>query len=239
MTIESDVAIPSLNGGQLPGFLARPEDSAGTGRHPALVMVYEAFGMTSEMRRIARELAAQGYTVLVPDLFARGKVRALCVAATMATMLRGRGAALGDLESARRWLAAQPTVEPRRIGTIGFCMGGGFALLLAGTGMYRVSAPFYGRAPLPLERACPVVASFGGRDRGTPSAYPQQLTAELDRHGVAHDVKTYPEAGHSFMTRGEGAAAKVMPHLPIHAEYHEPSATDAMSRVLAFFREHL
>lgn len=239
MTIESEVSIPSLNGGHLPGFLARPEDAADGSPHPALLMIYEAFGMNPGMRGIARQLAAEGYTVLIPDLFARGRVRALCVASTMTTMLTGRGAAMGECESARRWLAGQPTVDADRIGTIGFCMGGGFALLLADTGLYKVSAPFYGRARLPLERACPVVASFGGRDRGIPSGYPDALAADLAARGVPHDVKTYPDAGHSFMTRGEGATAKVLPHLPIHAEFHEPSATDAMARVLAFFREHL
>lgn len=236
MAVESDIAIPSLNGGRLPGLLVRPE---GDGPHPALVMIYEVFGMNAEMRRMAREYAAEGYTVLMPDLFARGKVRALCVASTMATMATGRGAAMGELESARRWLAAQPTVDAGRIGAIGFCMGGGFALLLADTGLYKVVAPFYGRAPLPLPRACPVVASFGGRDRGLPSGYPDELAADLDSHGVPHDIKTYPDAGHSFATRTDGVKAKVLPHLPTHAEYHEASAVDAKARVLAFFREHL
>ncbi|MET0187896.1 MAG: dienelactone hydrolase family protein [Pseudonocardia sediminis] len=238
MTVESDVSIPSLNGGSLPGFLVRPEDTADAAPHPALLMVYEAFGMTAEMRRIARELAAEGYTVLVPDLFARGKIRALCVAATMNAMNTGKGAALGDLESARRWLVGQPTVDGDRIGTIGFCMGGGFALLLADTGLYKVSAPFYGRAPLPLERACPVVGSYGGRD-GFIGNYGDKLDADLTRAGVAHDVKTYPEAGHSFMTRTEGVSGAIASRSPMHAEYHEASATDAMNRVLTFFREHL
>jgi carboxymethylenebutenolidase len=237
--VESDVSMPSLNGGHLPGFLVRPEDSGDGGPSPALLMIYEAFGMTAEMRRIARELAAEGYTVLVPDLFARGKVTALCVAATLRTMITGRGAALGDLESARRWLTAQPTVDADRIGTLGFCMGGGFALMLAGTGLYKVSAPFYGQTTLPLERACPVVASFGGRDAAVPSGYPDRLAENLEALGVPHDVKTYPNAGHSFMTRTEGAMGAVASRLPIHAEYHEPSATDGMARMLAFFREHL
>jgi len=234
--VESDVSMPSLNGGHLPGFLVRPE---GDGPFPALLMIYEVFGMTSEMRRIARELAAEGYTVLVPDLFARGTIRALCVAATMRTLMTARGAALGDLESARRWLVAQPTVDADRVGTLGFCMGGGFALMLADTGLYKVSAPFYGQATLPLERACPVVASFGGRDRGIPAGYPDRLAENLEALGVPHDVRTYPDAGHSFMTRTEGVTGSVVSRLPIHAEYHEPSARDGMERMLAFFREHL
>ncbi|WP_161992422.1 dienelactone hydrolase family protein [Pseudonocardia sp. EV170527-09] len=66
MTVESEVSLTSVNGGRLPGFLARPEtDTPG----PTIVMIYEIFGMTPEMRRIARELAREGYTVLIPDLF--------------------------------------------------------------------------------------------------------------------------------------------------------------------------
>nr|WP_304633532.1 dienelactone hydrolase family protein [Pseudonocardia sp. C8] len=216
--------------------MVRPEsDDPG----PALVMVYELHGMTPEMRRIARELARAGYTVLIPDLFARGPVKPLCVAATMATMATGRGAALGDCESARRWLAAQPTVDPDRIGVVGFCMGGGFALLLSQTGLYRVAVPFYGRTAVRVEPVCPVVASFGGRDREFTDGYPERLEADLAERGVPHDVKVYPDAGHSFMTRTPGITGALARRLPIRADFHEPSATDATQRMLAFLRTHL
>jgi carboxymethylenebutenolidase len=200
-------------------------------------MIYEIFGMSDEMRRVARDLAADGYAVLIPDLFARGSVRALCVAATMRAMLTGHGPAMDDLEAARRWLADRPEVDGTRLGAIGFCMGGGFALLLARTGLYKVSAPFYGRPP-DLPQSCPVVASFGGRDLGMRGA-PEKLTADLEALDVPHDVKVYPEAGHSFFTRTPGLKGRVVRRLPVHAEYHEASAQDAYRRVLAFFREHL
>lgn len=236
MTVESEVSLTSVNGGRLPGFLARPEtDTPG----PAIVMIYEIFGMTPEMRRIARELAREGYTVLIPDLFARGRVKPLCIASTLATMTTGRGAALGDCESARRWLADQPTVDADRIGVMGFCMGGGFALLLSQTGLYRVAVPFYGRAGVAVEPVCPVVASFGGRDLQFADGYPQRLEADLAERGIPHDVVVYPEAGHSFMTRTPGAKGAVARRTPLHAEYHEPSATDATERVRAFLRDHL
>lgn len=237
MTIEAQVGIGSVNGGRLPGFLVRPEDDGTPG--PALVMIYELYGTTPEMRRIARELARAGYTVLIPDLFARGRVRSLCVASTMTTMATGRGAALGDCESARRWLAEQPTVDADRIGVIGFCMGGGFALLLSQTGRYRVSVPFYGRTGARVEPVCPVVASFGGRDKEFADGYPQRLADDLAARGVPHDVKVYPEAGHSFMTRTPGVTGAIAQRLPIRAGYHEPSATDATERVLRFLAEHL
>ena len=221
--------------GTMPAVLTLPDGAQGP--VPGLLMIYEIFGMSDEMRRVARELAAEGYAVLIPDLFARGRVRALCVAATMRTMVNGSGAAMDDLEAARRWLADRPEVDGTRLGTIGFCMGGSFALLLARTGLYKVSAPFYGRPP-DLPRSCPVVASFGGRDLGMRGA-PEKLTADLEAAGVPHDVTVYPDAGHSFFTRTPGLKGQLVRRLPIHAEYHEASAQDAHRRVVAFFREHL
>ena len=221
--------------GTMPAVLTLPDGAQGP--VPGLLLIYEILGMSDEMRRVARDLAAEGYAVLIPDLFARGRVRALCVAATMRTMVTGSGAAMDDLEAARRWLADRPEVDGTRLGTIGFCMGGSFALLLARTGLYKVSAPFYGRPP-DLPRSCPVVASFGGRDLGMRGA-PEKLTADLDAAGVPHDVKVYPDAGHSFFTRTPGLTGQLVRRLPIHAEYHEASAQDAHRRVVAFFREHL
>lgn len=84
-----------------------------------------------------------------------------------------------------------------------------------------------------------MVASFGGRDAETNDGYPQRLAADLDRLGVPHDIVSYPDAGHSFMTRTTGFIGRIGPLLPIHAEYHEPSARDAHRRIVAFFHEHL
>lgn len=234
--MQTEIVYPGPDGKPLPGVLTLPDGA--TGPVPALVLIYEIYGMNEEMRRVARDLAANGYAVLIPDLFARGPLTALCVASTMRTMVRGHGRELDDLEAARQWLVARDEIDGERIGTMGFCLGGGFALLLARTGMYKVSAPFYGAPPADMPRACPVVASFGGRDAATKGA-PETLTAALDALGVPHDVKVYPEAGHSFYTRGQGVLAAIAARSPIHGEYHEASAEDAHRRILAFFAEHL
>jgi len=233
--MQVETVFPAADGTPMPAVLTLPDGADGP--VPGVLMIYEIFGMSDEMRRVARDLAAEGYAVLIPDVFARGRVRPLCVAATMRTMVTGRGAAMDDLEAARRWLADRPEVDGTRLGAIGFCMGGSFALLLARTGLYKVSAPFYGRPP-DLPRSCPVVASFGGRDLGMRGA-PEKLTADLDAAGVPHDVKVYPDAGHSFFTRTPGLTGQLVRRLPIHAEYHEASAQDAHRRVVAFFEEHL
>ncbi|HEY0814078.1 MAG TPA: dienelactone hydrolase family protein [Pseudonocardia sp.] len=234
--MQLEIVFPSSDGKPMPGVLTVPDGADGP--RPALLMIYEIVGMSDEMRRVARDLAAEGYVVLIPDLFARGPVRPLCVASTMRTMVRGAGPALDDLESARRWLAVRPEVDGTRIGAIGFCMGGGFALLLARTGLYQVSAPFYGGKGVDLPQACPVVASFGGRD-ATLRGVPEKLTADLDALGVPHDVQVYPEAGHSFFTRTPGLLGQVASRSPAHIGYHEASAQDAHRRIIAFFRTHL
>jgi carboxymethylenebutenolidase len=234
--VQTEIVFPASDGRPMPGVLTVPEGA--TGPVPGLVMIYEIWGMTGEMRRVARDLAADGYAVLMPDLFAAGRVKALCVAATMRAMVKGEGRALDDLDAARAWLAERPEVDGGRLGAIGFCMGGGFALLLARTGLYKVSAPFYGGQGVELPRSCPVVASFGGRDAGMRGV-PEKVEADLERLGVPHDVKVYPEAGHSFYTQSSGLRGRLLAGSPIHAGYHKASAEDAHRRVVAFFAEHL
>lgn len=233
--MQTEITFPAGGGASLPGVLTLPDGVDGP--VPGLVMIYEVFGMNDEMRRVARDLAAEGYAVIIPDLFARGSIKPLCVASAVRTMTRGAGRELDDLESARSWFAGRPEVDGDRIGTIGFCMGGSFALLLAKTGLYKVSAPFYG-GKVDMPKACPVVASYGGRDFSTRGV-PEQLTTDLEALGVPHDVKVYPEAGHSFMTRTGGVIGTLGRIAPIHAEYHEASAVDAHKRIISFFREHL
>ena len=113
--------------GDLPAYRAVP---AGDGPWPALVLVHEVFGLDDEMKRHADRLAEMGYVVLAPDLLSRGR-RVVCLAQTMTALRKGRGQAFDDLESAREALLADPACTGS-VGVIGFCLGGGFALVLAG-----------------------------------------------------------------------------------------------------------
>jgi carboxymethylenebutenolidase len=88
-----------------------------------------------------------------------------------------------------------------------------------------------------LAGACPVVASYGGRDRALPGAA-ERLETRLRATGVEHDVKEYPDAGHSFLNRH--AFGPTAPLLRVAGVgYHGPSAEDAWGRILRFFDEHL
>ncbi len=212
--------------------------SASEGPWPGLVLVHEIFGLDDEMRRHADRLAAMGFLVLAPDLLARGR-KVACLAQTMRALRRGRGQAFDDLEAVRAALLADPSCSGS-VGVIGFCLGGGFALLLAGRPGWTAVAANYGALPTDLatlDGACPVVASYGGKDktlRGTAAT----LDGALARAGVQRDVHDYPDAGHSFLNRHDlGPGGAILRVAGIG--YHEPSAEDAWGRILRFFEAHL
>ena len=235
--MQIDVRFSCDDGHAMPGVLTIPSVDAGRPR-PALLLLYEVFGLVPEMKRVARELADEGYVVLIPDLFDRGP-KPLCIARAVRAISQQKGQPLDDLEAARRWLAARPEVDASRIGAIGFCLGGGFALVLAMTGRYQVAAPFYGEAPATMASSCPVVASYGGRDLSFAKFAPR-LRKNLEALGVPHDVKLYPEAGHSFYTQTPAGLMGFLGGIgPMRVGHHEESARDARARIVAFFREHL
>lgn len=223
------------DGFTMPALLLTPREPVPA---PGLLFISEPFGVNAEMQRVAGEFAAAGYVVAMPDLTSRGSWFS-CVRALMGDLRRGHGRGVDDLLAAREWLISRREVEADRLAVMGLCMGGGFALILGKTGLFRVSAPFYGQTPQDMTGTCPVVASFGERDRMT-RRHARHLGDELKRLDVSHDLKAYPGAGHSFMTRPPSLALKLLgPHLPPHARFDSAAATDATLRVLRFLAQHL
>ncbi|HZU80756.1 MAG TPA: dienelactone hydrolase family protein [Acidimicrobiales bacterium] len=222
--------------GPVTGHLAEPD---GDGTVPAVLVLHELFGLTPEMRGHADRLAAAGYLALAPDLYSWG-ARPRCIAATMAAMARGRGEALGVLDATRQWLADHAR-STGAVGVVGFCMGGGLALVHAPKGGYGAAAPNYGHVPPHAEQAlegiCPVVASFGGRDpmlRG----HAARLEQALDGLGVPHDVHVYPEATHGFMNGQSGPVTRLSTRL-MRIRHDPEAAEDTWRRILAFFERYL
>ena len=222
--------------GDVHAHLAVPP--VGDGPWPGVVVLHESFGLNDDIRQQADRLAAAGYLALAPDLFSAGGAMR-CLRATFRAAMSGRGKAFDDIEAARAWLTGREDCTGK-VGVIGFCLGGGFALLTASRG-FDASAPNYAHLPKDLdgalEGACPVVASYGGKDktlRGTAAT----LDGALARAGVQRDVHEYPDAGHSFLNRHDlGPAGAILRVAGIG--YHEPSAEDAWGRILRFFEAHL
>ncbi|MEO7745627.1 MAG: dienelactone hydrolase family protein [Actinomycetota bacterium] len=229
-----DVAVPG--GASTPVLRAHLAVPAGDGPWPGVVVLHELLGLTDDIRRQSDRLADAGYLAVAPDLFSAGGALR-CLKATFGALTRGEGPAVDDILAVRDWHTGRPDCAGP-VGVVGFCMGGGFALLLAARG-FDAAAPSYG--PLPREArtvlagSCPVVASYGGRDpmmRGVAGRLEGVLTAL----GVEHDVKEYPGVGHSFLNH-HGAFAPL--ERVAGLGFDQAAADDAWARILAFFDHHL
>jgi carboxymethylenebutenolidase len=231
--IRTDEKFTCPDGFAMSAYLSRP---ATAGRVPGLLFIYEILGMTGEMKRLVDELAVEGYAVLMPHLFDRGSWFS-CVRKIMNELKTGSGSGVQDLIEARSWLVRQPFVDPERIAVMGLCMGGGFALLLAKTGLFRVSAPFYGPVPEKLEGICPLVASYGGQDRRLAKDA-ERLAKELPALDIPYDMKVYPEAGHGFMNRRPNMLLTLLARAG-NIDYDPDAAADAKDRLLRFLGKHL
>lgn len=219
-------------------FVAPAPGTRESKRYPGVVLIHDITGAGDDLRENAERIAAQGYLVLAPDLYSNG-TKVLCVAKAVRDLTLQRGPAIDTLLEARTWLTEHEHCTGA-VGVVGFCMGGGFALLTAAKG-FDAAAPFYGVVPArqsqALSGACPVVASFGGRDPMLPGGA-RRLRKALDKHGVVHDIKTYPGVGHSFANKLD--VGVLAPLLKVTGfAYDERATADAWERVFAFFTEHL
>jgi len=221
------VSVPRANGkGVMESFLIKPESA---GPFPGLVVIHEIFGLNDNIRDIARRFAEQDYTVLAVDLFSHLN-RMVCMLQIIHGMLIRplNNSMLADLKSSVAFLQKQPNVDANRIGTVGFCMGGAYALQLAITdkGM-KAASVFYGANPRPLEavaEACPIVGSYPDKDFTTKAA--RELETSLTKYNVPHDIRIYDNTQHSFYSQQR-------------TPFEVDASKDSWQRMLSFFQEHL
>lgn len=218
----------AANGRTAPGYLATPESGKDG---PGLVLLQEWWGLVDHIKDVADRFATAGFVVLAPDLYDGEKTKSPDQAAKMFMALR-IGEAAKDIRGAARHLTARPDVTPKKVGVVGFCMGGQLALY-AGQGYpdeIGAVVDFYGVHPnVPIDPAkvrVPVQLHFGKRDTSVPETKARELTEKLSETGVEVSSHFY-DADHAFFN-------------DTRPEVHDPgAAAEAWTRSVAFLIKHL
>lgn len=210
------------------GYLAMPDSP---GRHPALVVIQEWWGLNDWVKEQARDFAQQGYVALAPDLY-HGKVATVPAEARKLAQSMPRNRAIRDLIAAYVYLAAMPNVNKSKIGSIGWCMGGGYSLQLAIHEPKLAACVIdYGELttdPAAIKRIrAPLMGNFGADDQVVPSAKVHAFEKALQAQGKMIDARIYPGAGHAFENENNKAG------------YRPEAAKDAKARTLEFFNKTL
>ena len=203
----------------------------GAGPHPALIVIHEWWGLNDWIKQEAAGYAAKGYVTLAVDLY-RGKVATDPEMAHELSRGLPQDQGVRDLTAAVAWLQSRKDVKRERIGAVGWCMGGGYALQLAiASTALRAVAINYGslatdKAALGQIHAA-VLGNFGGQDRGIPPDAVHAFEAAMQSLGKPVDAKIYPLAGHAFEN-------------PNNASGFRPAdAADALARIDSFFKSTL
>jgi len=211
------------------GLVVTPD---GKGPFPALVVIQEWWGLNDWVKDQARALAREGYVALAPDLY-RGKLATKQEDAHQLMMGTPPDRAARDVAASFATLAARADVKKDRIGVIGWCMGGGYALRFATTqpALAAVVA-YYGTPPsdAPAIGAikAPVLGNYGAEDKGPSPDLVRAFAAALQKAGKPVDIKIYDGAGHAFAN----------PDNP-WGGYRPEAARDAWARTTAFLAKYL
>lgn len=188
-----------VNGEEGTGYLAQPDDG---GTHPGVVVIQEWWGLDGHIKDVAERLAREGFVVLAPDLY-HGSVASEPDEARKLAMNMNRERAVKDCIAAAQRLKSMARVAPKRMGCVGFCMGGSMTLALAAaTPDVAAAAPFYpGGQPGADEIAkieAEMFCAFGGADPGIPLERVNAFKETLAATGRRAIVKVYDGAPHSF-----------------------------------------
>lgn len=223
-----EVVYGTVEGRQLRGYLARPAGARAD--LPAVVVIHEWWGLNDNVRMMTRRLAGEGYAALAVDLYGgRGAEDAERARALTTESLQDRAGGASNLRAAAEYLEGRGA---RRVGVLGWCFGGGWALqsALFMPGKVDAAVVYYGqpvtdRAELARLQA-PILGLFGGADRGIPVAQVRRMEATLRELGKDVEIVVYPGAGHAFAN-------------PSGQAYDARAAQDAWQRTTSFLAQRL
>ena len=238
MDVSNSTVQLNTSDGKMDAYVAQPKDG---GSYPGVVVIQEAFGVNSHIKKVAERIAAEGYVAIAPDIFHREAERIIPYSempkaiATLQRVVDSK--AMEDVGAAIAHLKSQGNVKSGSLGVIGFCMGGRLTYLTAAhhNSDVKCAVPYYGGGipmgnPSPLSRTdeikCPMYLFFGAKDQLIPMDHVNQIKAELTAKKVPFQMEVYPDAGHGFFCDDRGS-------------YHEASAKDSWGKTKAFLAQHL
>jgi carboxymethylenebutenolidase len=209
------------------GFLAKPTDAR---KYPAVIVIHEIWGLVDHIKDVSRRIAREGFVALAIDLFG-GKVVSKLEEGRKLREELTEAKIIGDLKGGFNYLQSSEYVHPKRIGSVGFCMGGGLSLLLAcDVKDLAAAVVFYGRNPSPIDLVknihCPILGNYAGADMAITESDISLLKQTLTRYGKVFDIKVYPGAPHAFFN-------------DTRESYRPEAAGDAWKRTLEFFNRNL
>jgi len=217
---------PTKNTG---GYIARPSSS---GPHPAVILVHEIWGLDEHIRDVSGRLAKEGYVTVAVDLF-DGKTAAVPNFDEGGKLRESLDPerVMKDLSGAFKFLSNLDYVDGRKIGSMGFCMGGGISLRFACYSRELAAAIiFYGKNPEPLELVkeirCPILGNWAANDQVFKVEEVEKLKLKLKEYNKVFDIKIFPGADHAFFNN-------------TGRNYNAEAAKESWKRTVDFFSLHL
>ncbi len=209
------------------GWLARPRDGA---THPGVIVIQEWWGLDAHIKDVAGRVAGEGFVALAPDLY-HGAFATEPDEARKLAMAMNRERAIDELAAAVRHLQSLDDVQPKRVGCMGFCMGGSLTYALAAaTADIAAAAPFYGGMTPPPEQLAGIEAelfcAYGADDGGIPLERVREIEETLRAANRRFELKVYEGAPHSFFN-------------DTRPSYRPEAARDAWDKTIALFRRAL
>jgi carboxymethylenebutenolidase len=199
-TVDREVSYPG-KACIIKAYIAEP---AGGGPRSAVIVVQEWWGLNDNIKDIARRFAREGYVAIAPDLYSRQGHQVASDPNTAAQLMGGlkKEDGIEDLKSTVAYLRGQKQTRTSKIGVIGFCMGGSYAMLLpCESKEISAAAPFYGEIPSDDQLknlAAPVFYAYGENDGWIQRKDVDRLAADLKKFGKPGEVKIYAGCSHGF-----------------------------------------